>query len=192
MAVSEYFNGEKCHVFVLDTTAYDTWKTFAHKVTFVEGLAEELSKLFAAETFDLVFANRVFHHFVRESWKKSYSGMLDIMKQIKQVLKKDGYLCITDLFYYGLIFDRIASKIIFASTTAKSAPIAALAKIVGAKSAGVGVCFLSKKMWLNLFAKAGLTIRSMKESSAYPTKWFRKIGSFCRHVSENNVMILGE
>jgi SAM-dependent methyltransferase len=175
---------------VLDPTQYDTWAKNADKVTFVKGSAENLSELFEKETFDLVFANRVFHHFVKSSWKESFNGMANIMKQVALVLKKDGLLCITDYFYDGWLHHTLTSKITYALTSITLTPIQQLFRRMEAHTAGIGVCFLSKKMWLNLFSQSGFAIKTLKEGINCDLPLYQRIGLLIKKSRENNVIIL--
>jgi SAM-dependent methyltransferase len=129
MSLRSCFPDKSCEIFVLDTTQYDTWTKNADKVTFVKDSAENLGKLFAEETVDLIFANRVFHHFVKSSWRKSFRGMACIMRQAALTLKKNGLLCITDHFYEGRLHHTSASRVIYALTSISFAPIALFFRI---------------------------------------------------------------
>jgi hypothetical protein len=175
---------------VVDTTQYDTWKKNSDKVTFVKDSAENLSKLFSEETSDMVFANRVFHHFVKGSWRKSFNGMADIMKQVAFILKKDGLFCINDYFFNGRLHHASTSKIIYVLTSIKFKPVATLFRKLEAHTAGIGVCFLSKKMWLHLFFQAGFIIKILKESPNRKLKWYEELFLLVKNNSENNVIIL--
>jgi SAM-dependent methyltransferase len=190
LSLHSYFSNKSCEVFIVDTTQYDTWKKHADKITFVKDSAENLSKLFSEETFDLVFANRVFHHFVKGSWEKSFRGMADIMKQVAFILKKNGLFCITDHFFNGQLHHTSTSKIIYILTSIKFKPVAALFKRLEAHTAGIGVCFLSKKMWLYLFSQAGFIIEALKESPNCNLKWYEDFFLLVKSNSEDNVIIL--
>jgi SAM-dependent methyltransferase len=186
-----YFPDKSCELVGVDTARYDTWAKNVGNVTFVQDSAENLSTLFAEESADLVFANRVFHHFVRSSWRKSFNGMASIMKQIALVLKKDGYLCITDFFYNGWPHHTLTSRIIYALTSIRFAPVVALLRKLDAKTAGVGVCFLSKKMWLKLFSQAGLSIEILREgATSPPLPWYQRLCFFNKSRTWDSVIIL--
>jgi ubiquinone/menaquinone biosynthesis C-methylase UbiE len=190
LSLRSYFPDSNCEIFVVDSSQYDTWEKHAGQVTFVKDSAENLSKLFMKETFDLVFANRVFHHFVKGSWKKSVEGMADIMKQVSYVLKKDGLFCINDYFFDGRLHHTSTSRIIYTLTSITLAPVAALFRKLEAKTAGIGVCFLSKKMWLHLFSQANFIVESLKESPNSKLKWYEELFLLVKRYSENNVIIL--
>ncbi|KAA6335961.1 hypothetical protein EZS27_015845 [termite gut metagenome] len=194
LALYEFFNNHcEVEVFVLDTTKYDTWVKFTDKITFVVGSADNLDKLFEVNTFDLVFVNRTIHHFVRNSWKTSIDGIAIIMTQIRSILKRNGNLCIVDFSFNGLLYDKASSKIIYALTSCKLPIITTVCKKLGGESAGIGVCFLSKQMWLNLFSQTGFIIEAFKEGKRnydIASPWYRRLCLFIKTVYENNVFIL--
>lgn len=132
--------------------------------------------MFRENTFDVVFAKYVFHHFVKDSWAKSIKGMNSIMKQIHFVLKDGAYLCIIDQFYNGFPFDASASKMIYMFTSCKLPFLAKVFKKLGAQSAGTGVCFLSKRMWLRFLSNSGFVIETIEEPPPTRRKWYEHLG----------------
>jgi SAM-dependent methyltransferase len=190
MALYEKFLKNGCNIFVVDTTKYDTWEKFNGRINFVKISANNLKQTFKENTFDLIFANRVFHHFVLESWSKTIKGMFEIMDQIKFILKNKGYLCINDHFYNGFLLDKITSFLIYTLTSCKLLLITKLCKKMGAESAGIGVCFLSEKMWYNLFSKIEFKVKYQKRGSELKLKWYKKILLCVRDITLDNVIIL--
>jgi len=166
-ALSNYFDEKICEIFVIDPTKYSTWGRgdllndnvlSGQKVTFIQDSVENLDKYFSENTFDLIFANRVFHHFVNKTWRKSINSINDSIAQIARMLKNDGRFCITDYFYDGYIFDTSSSKIIYSLTSCKNPMLAFVFRKIDSKSAGIGVCFLSRKMWFKFFNKSNLVV----------------------------------
>jgi hypothetical protein len=99
-----------------------------------------------------------------------------IMGQINTVLKKDGYLCIVDQFYNGFPFDNCASKMIFIFTNCKISFLSKVFKRLGAQSAGVGVCFLSKKMRSKMLSNSEFNIEILDETPPTKRKWYEHLG----------------
>jgi SAM-dependent methyltransferase len=192
LAIQEYFNNQSCEVIVVDATHYDTWNLFADKVTFLNQSVDELNQIFTEQNFDLVFANRVFHHFIRDSWKSSINGMSGIMKSIAFILKPDGYFCITDHFFDGLVYDEASSRIIYMLSSCKWKPVIAVCNKAGVDSAGVGVCFLSRKLWVKLLFDAGFEIEKIIEQNWPKVKqWYIKIFFLNKRNNLDNVMVAG-
>ena len=192
-ALYNYFAAKNCEIIVLDNTCYDTWGEFGNKIKFIEDTANNLEKIFSAGTFDLVFANRVFHHFVKTNWEKTIINIADIMRQISKILKKDGYFCITDYFYDGALFDTSSSKIIYALTSCKIPVLVKIFRKIESKSAGIGVCFLSRNMWLNLLNKNGYIVDTLYEGHKVSWKLARmiiyKIFLLIRNSQEDIIII---
>jgi ubiquinone/menaquinone biosynthesis C-methylase UbiE len=170
------FYGKSCKITVLDTAEYNTWKQLSDKATFVKESAENIDKIFRGNYFDIVFAKYVFHHFVKSTWSETYNGMKSIIKQIRNVIKRDGYLCIQDHFYNGFLGDTSASRTIYGFTKCKIPYLSKIFKKLGAQSAGVGVCFLSKKMWFSLFEYGGFIVESIEETKPSKLKWYYHLG----------------
>jgi SAM-dependent methyltransferase len=174
-ALYNYFVGSECDITVVDNTRYSTWDKFNNKIKFIEDTANNLRKIFSENTFDLIFANRVFHHFVKNSWNDTVIGIENIMDQISMILKIDGYFCITDYFYDGMLFDTSASKIIYSLTSCKIPLLIKIFRKMESKSAGIGVCFLSRKMWLNLLNRNRFIIDEIHEGHKLERNFFRKM-----------------
>jgi ubiquinone/menaquinone biosynthesis C-methylase UbiE len=176
VALYEYFKGKNCEIYVIDPMRYDTWSKFSEKVKFVQGTADDLSKIFNVGFFDIIFAKYVFHHFIKDTWEKTIVGMKSIIKQIQSIMKKNACFCIVDQFYNGLLGDTSASKMIYRFTKCQIPFLVKIFRKMGAESAGTGVCFLSKKMFLKLFHYAGFEIETLSEPLPTKMKWYRHIG----------------
>ena len=190
MALYEYFGGENCEIYVIDAVQYDTGGKFSEKVKFIQGTADDLDKIFREGSFDIVFAKYVFHHFIKNTWKKTIAGIKSIIKQIKYIMKKDGYLCIADHFYNGLLGDTSASRMIYYFTRCKIPFLVKIFEKLGAKSAGTGVCYLSKKMFLRLVDYAGLEIETLSEPLPRKMKWYRHIGLLLKTHNDRCILIV--
>jgi len=189
-ALKDLQDKQEREITVLDSSSYDTWDEFADSVRFIKGSADELTSLFESESVDYVFANRVFHHFVRSSWRKSYDGMAEIMKQIHAILRPDGYLCITDYFYNGWFHHSTSSRIIYALTSLKVSPLVKIFRRLDAKTAGIGVCFPSKRMWMDLFKGSGFEIERLKEGRNQTFPLYQRLGLMIRSCLAENVIVL--
>jgi ubiquinone/menaquinone biosynthesis C-methylase UbiE len=170
LEIKEYFADKNCEVTVVDNTVFDTWAEFSNRITFFQSSVDNLDNIFDENIFDLIFVNRVFHHLVRENWKRTIEGISNVMRKIYKILKHDGQLCITDHFYNGLIFDEICSKIIYMISSSTFKPILKMCKKMGSLSAGVGVCFLSYNMWVKLLNENNLQIEKLDLTN---NEWIR-------------------
>ena len=193
MALYDYLRGKDCEITVIDTAEYGTWGEFSEKIQFMRESADSLENVFPPGTFDIVFANRVFHHFTAGSWKESVYLMNNAVRQISRVLKDSGYFCVTDYFYDGLFFDTSASRMIYALTACKIPLLVKIFRRIEAKSAGTGVCFLSRKMWIGLFDRNNLCIEYTNEGHKIRKSIFRtaayKICLLIKNAQEDIVII---
>ena len=110
--------------------------------------AENLEIYLKENHVDLIFINWVLHHLVSDSYSKTRHNVLNILKTVKNN-PNVKYFAVFENMYNGILFDNLPSKIIFYLTSLKS--IKAIVRRMGANTAGVGVAFLSKKTWTNIF-----------------------------------------
>ena len=176
MALCDYFRGQDCEITVIDTCTYATWEKFGDEITFMQGSAADIERIFAKDNFDLIFANRLFHHLVRGTWNESRKLQKDVMRQCLNVLERDGYFCMTDFFYDGMIFDESASRMIYRLTSCKNPLAVSVFRRIESKSVGVGVCMLSRKMTHGLIdSNDGVYMRIVNEGSKYGWGALRKM-----------------
>jgi SAM-dependent methyltransferase len=163
LALADFFlrKGNEAEVCVLDITRYSTWNEFSDRVRFIEGSIFETEKYFQPGSFDLIFLNKVCHHLVQNTWRKTVRGISALLSRTGETLKKGGTLCISEVYYEGPLFlKEFSSVAIFALSSIKNPLVARILRLAGSKSSGVGVCFLSKKRWRSLLAGAGYEITS--------------------------------
>lgn len=78
-------------IWIVDPIEYNATKKCGDDIHFVKESASNLSHIFQDKTFDLIFSNNVFHHFVSGGWRTTTNEMLHVMVQIKKILKDDGF-----------------------------------------------------------------------------------------------------
>jgi SAM-dependent methyltransferase len=189
-AVYEFINTGDCEITVIDTEEYDTWNKHDRKIKFVKMSANNVSAIFGKNTFDLVFANRAFHHFVKTTWKKTIDGIDEVLTQIKEIIKPNGYLCITEHFFDGLLFDNMSSKIVYTISSCKYKSIINICEKSGVESAGIGACFLPKRMWINLLRKNKFRIENIEKGTMERIKrWYIKILFLNKRNILDNIII---
>ena len=191
LAVKNYF-GASASVYVIDTTSYDTWEqeTYSRNITFIKDSIENLKSCFPDEMrFDLIFANRVFHHFVSSSWEKTLDGMNDYLSMIHDRLSPEGSFCIHDHFYNGYVCDAASSYVIYKITSCRIPFVASIAKRFGARSAGVGVCFQSERMWLKRLRENGFANITLNRTVYKHLRGIKRIILMNREYSLDNMII---
>lgn len=173
MALHEYFGDCEHDIYVLDITKYDTWAQYGENIHFIEGSSFELEKLFSSDSFDIIFVNYVFHHLIQSSWKKTNDGIRFMLNSINKLLADGGNLCVSECYYGRQNLDGFFSFMIYKFSTIKFVLIAKLMRKIGSKSAGVGVCFLSKGRWKKLFTELQYTLVELIEGNE---RYIKKLG----------------
>jgi len=127
--------------------------------TIIMDSVENLENYLNIYAVDIIFINWVLHHLVSDTYKKTRSNIVNTLTIIKRN-ERIKYLAVFENLYNGILFDSLPSKLIYQITSLRS--VKRLAKKMGANTAGVGVSFLSKKMWIELFGdifgKANISI----------------------------------
>jgi ubiquinone/menaquinone biosynthesis C-methylase UbiE len=186
----KFLDGMKRKITVLDSTEYGAWETYSRDIEFIKESVDNIDKLFSENTFDIVFANKVFHHFVKGSWKGTINGIKESLRKIYKILKTDGLLCAADHFYNGMVYDEITSRIIYGLTSCSIPAVVKTCKKLGAESAGTGVCFLSKKMWIKYIGEGGFKIEEINEiGRELKLKLYKKILLCAKKITLGNVII---
>ena len=118
--------------------------------TIILDSVENLENYLNSYDIDIVFINWVLHHLVSDTYKKTRSNIENTLTVIKRN-ENVKYIAVFENMYNGILIDSLPSRLIFQITALKS--IKFLARKMGANTAGTGVSFLSKKMWIKLFSK---------------------------------------
>jgi len=177
LMVTSHFSEAQCSYYVLDNTRYNSWEENSENpnLNFVLGSAYELETMFANDFFDVIFVNRTLHHLVFDTWRETVKGYDTLFSQISNVLKDDGYLCITEETAESYVHEKAGSYIIYKLTTCKFKPIISLCKKLNGKSAGVGVCFLSDKSWRAIFANHNFVVENVTVGKKRKIKFYWRI-----------------
>ena len=141
--------------------------------TIIMDSVENLENYLSNYKIDIVFINWVLHHLVSNSYKKTRSNIVNTLSIIKRD-KQIKYLAVFENMYNGIVFDSLPSRLIYQITSLQS--IKLLARKMGANTAGIGVSFLSKKMWMELFGNIfGKTNIDVKDFHFWKVPVIRKI-----------------
>lgn len=117
---------------------------------------ENLRKVCSRERFDLVSFNWVLHHLVVPNYNRTRETQADALCQAASLLTERGRISVFENMYEGRTFSGLPSWVVFALTTKKA--IAPIIRLLGANTAGVGVCFGSQSTWDQLIETSGLAI----------------------------------
>ena len=122
----------------------------------VLGSATELEKV--PGRFDIVSVNWVFHHLVGDTYAESRAN---VIASLRACARLGTRISVWENMYDGHWIDGLPGWLIYRLTSLKS--LAKLTRFAGANTAGVGVCFQSRRQWEKNFADAGLEIISAEK-----------------------------
>jgi SAM-dependent methyltransferase len=150
------------------------------KVTLRLG-AEDLPTV--GDRFDLIMFNWVLHHLVEKaSYRKTRRNIDAALADAKALLAPQGRISVFENAYQGWVFHWAPGRIVYHMTSSRL--LAPLARRGGANTAGVGVCFLSRKQWLDTFAKGGLHVAEWSEPDdwTWSTRLSWQVALHLRHI----------
>lgn len=123
---------------------------------------ENLENLFMlgrnGERFDLICFIDVLHHCVTKTYRNTRAMQMTILKNAAQLLSPQGQILISERIMESWVCDGFSSRFIYHLT--KNKLMAPLIRRAGANTAGVGVCFMSKRQLADLANDAGLQLIS--------------------------------
>jgi hypothetical protein len=133
---------------------------------------------------DIIFCHWVLHHLVSStSYSQSRANISHALVGIRSALTHRGRVSVYESNYDGYI-DPVPGRLIFALTSLKLA--APLVRKLGANTAGVGVCFLSRRQWHDTFGDAGFSISDYKVGKPWKPPLSRKIGLLIKEVRDDH------
>jgi SAM-dependent methyltransferase len=126
-------------------------------------------------SFDLISCNWVLHHLVDSTYHKSREHQMGALRQMKRLLTPRGRISIYENNYAGFLHPGLPGRIIYEVTSSKL--LAGISRRLGANTAGVGVCFLSKEQWLATLERVELAVRAYAEPDKWrwPVKWYARL-----------------
>jgi ubiquinone/menaquinone biosynthesis C-methylase UbiE len=128
--------------------------------------AENLDELFGERKFDLILFNWILHHLVLDSYAKTVELQRTVLAKARGLLKPGGVISVLENLYEGTIVDGVPSRLIFELT--KSTLLKSVVSLLGANTAGCGVCFRSRKAWQEDAEDAGLSVDTFVEMTPKP------------------------
>ncbi|NJO57967.1 MAG: hypothetical protein HC836_06250 [Richelia sp. RM2_1_2] len=134
--------------------------------------------------YDLICFNWLLHHLVGNSYSETRRNIAAAIEAVIPLLTSRGRVSIFENMYNGLLFDGLPSHLIFTLTSNQA--IAGFTKKMGANTAGVGVCFLSQKQWVETLNHTSLNLLKYSDDDKWgiPLKWqiFLHLGNIrCGH-----------
>lgn len=141
--------------------------------TLINDSVERLAELFAPGEFDLICFHWLLHHLVFSSWSGSRLAMVKALGAARELLSERGRVSLFENMYDGLLIDGMPGFLIFTLTSSKL--LSPLLKGLGANTAGVGVCFQSRRQWKQLLTRAGCTIKGYSDDVTWTLPWHWRV-----------------
>ncbi|MDH5325920.1 MAG: hypothetical protein OEY58_10695 [Gammaproteobacteria bacterium] len=123
--------------------------------------------------YDVVFFNWLLHHLVGDSYSETIKNIKSCISESKHLLSARGRISIFENNYDGILIDTLPSYMVFQLTSMKA--IAPITRKLGANTAGVGVCFLSRKSWEQVIQDSGLSLQDYSEELKRTIPFHRKL-----------------
>jgi ubiquinone/menaquinone biosynthesis C-methylase UbiE len=132
----------------------------------IHGSFEDLPTLLPGTTFDLITINWVLHHLVGPNYRRCVQNVEQALVMTSRMLTSSGLLFVAENEYQGLFETNVPSHVIYTITKIRNPAFAGLARRYF-NTAGVGVCFQSRRAWLTIFRRLGLKVDFYEQHSRW-------------------------
>jgi SAM-dependent methyltransferase len=132
--------------------------------TIVCDSAENVSRV--GRKHDLICMHWLLHHLVGANYAQTRRNQQAILRTLPLLMSENARVSIFENNYNGWVVDTAPGYLVYQLTSA--ARIAKLIRMMGANTAGVGVCFLSRRQWLDALERAGLRLLNYAEPDNWP------------------------
>lgn len=141
---------------------------------------EQIESVLGGRQFDIVFFNWLLHHLVDDSYSGTRANIRSCIDSTSRMLSADGRIAIFENIYDGYLVDGLPSYIIFELTSSRV--MTPITRKLGANTAGVGVCFMSRKQWVDVIEQVGLDIIGYQDDFKRRIPWHVKMFLHLRDV----------
>ena len=123
--------------------------------------------------YDIIIVNWLLHHVVGDSYALTRRNQVSTLRTLGTLLTERGRISVFENVYDGLLIESLPGWLIFQLSANQT--IGPITRRLGANTAGVGVCFLSKKQWLSTMNDAALEVLRDAEPDSWtwrvPLSW---------------------
>jgi ubiquinone/menaquinone biosynthesis C-methylase UbiE len=151
--------------------------------TLLQRSVEDLPAALQGRSFDLVCLHWSLHHFVTDSYSDTVAFQRRALREAASLVSSGGRLSVFENLYDGLVWPSLPGRLVYAMTASRW--LAPLTRLLGANTAGVGVCFLSERQWVNAFGDAGLDIEG-RNYYPHSVRWIYRLGLLTRRVRKGH------
>jgi len=159
---------------VLDNSELLLSKNTEHpRKTTILSSVEDMEDTLKGRKFDIIFMNWLLHHVISDTYERTTQYVLNTLRMTPNFLTDRGKVSVFENIYDGYIFDNLPSHLIYWLTSSKV--LAVPVKKLGANTAGVGVCFRSKKNWENLIESSDLAILKYSDDAEWGLSQIKRL-----------------
>ena len=160
------------HATILDVSASLLAKNSpSDRKQLIHSSIELIPDILAGRRFDYITLNWVLHHLVGNSYRACGENCLNTLIQCRERLKPNGLLIVTENMFDGYLGSNLAAYIIYAITATRWPWFVRFAGRFF-NTAGVGVCFRSRRAWRQMFAQAGFDVVAFQQGLVW--WWLRR------------------
>jgi ubiquinone/menaquinone biosynthesis C-methylase UbiE len=123
--------------------------------------------------YDVIFFNWVLHHLLGSSYATTLQNMRLALSDAVSFLTERGRVSVFENMYDGLVVDGLPSRLIYTLTSSRR--LAPFTRRMGANTAGVGVCFLSRRAWGAQFERAALRVERYSDDARWQVAIHRRV-----------------
>jgi ubiquinone/menaquinone biosynthesis C-methylase UbiE len=149
--------------------------TSSDRKELIHSAIEHIPDILAGRTFDYITVNWVFHHLIGNSYRACRENCHTTLMQCKELLKPNGLLLVAENMFDGYLGSNLPSHVIYAITATRWPWFVRFAKRFF-NTAGVGVCFQSRRAWQQMFAQAGFDVVAFQQGLVW--WWLNSFSSF--------------
>jgi hypothetical protein len=123
----------------------------------VIGSVGDLDKLLPGQKFDVITVNWLLHHLIGSNYAACERNCVATLRACGAVLARNGYIVVSENMFDGFFETNIPSFVIYCITRIRAPWFVKISRRYF-NTAGIGVCFRSRKSWRKIFREAGLDI----------------------------------
>jgi len=162
---------ESCLAVVADASELLLSRNQPHqRKTFLHVEASRLGDVLEPGSFDVIFAHRLLHHLVGDSYAESLASIEAVLCQCAILLKPHGRLSVIENIWNGRFADGLAGRLLYYATSSRL--LAPVTGRLGANTAGTGVCYLSDRILRRTLERTGFRVHTQQTLGAFRLPWY--------------------
>jgi len=129
---------------------------------------------FAGERFDLINVDAVMHHMIGPGgYAATVSGVSRFLRELRGLANPQGVLAVREIGVEGSIVGALLPRVIFELSRIEGPPtLVTILRNLGIETAGIGVAFLTRRRWTQVFDETGWQVIDVQER-LWPSTWKR-------------------